>query len=59
LASIIVSKDDLRARIVGIASVTEELGDIFDVLAAAPEFILASFVVDANEEGLLPRHDCK
>jgi hypothetical protein len=53
LTAQVISKDDLRVRIVGITSVAEKLGNILDVLAASPEFVLASFVVDANEEGLL------
>lgn len=52
LTTQIISKDDLRAWIIGITSVTEKLGNIFNVLAASPEFVFASFVVDANE-GLL------
>jgi hypothetical protein len=53
LPSSIVSKNDLGTRIVGIASITQEFGDILDVLMTAPEFILASGVVNADEERLL------
>jgi hypothetical protein len=53
LTAQVISKDDLRVRIVRITSVAEKLGNILNVLAASPEFVLASFVVDANEEGLL------
>lgn len=53
LTTQVISKDDLRARIVGITSVAEKLGNIFNILAASPEFVFASVVVDANEEGLL------
>jgi hypothetical protein len=49
----VVSKNDLGARIVGIASVTQEFGDVLDVLVAAPEFVLASSIVNANEERFL------
>ena len=52
----IVSQDHLGLRIIGIASVTEEFGDIFNVLAAAPEFILASLIIDSDQKGLLSRH---
>lgn len=57
LTAQVISKDDLRVRIVRITSVAEKLGNILNVLAASPEFVLASFVVDANEEGLLADHD--
>jgi hypothetical protein len=53
LPSSIVSKNDLGTRIVGIASITQEFGDILDVLMTAPEFILASCIVNADEERLL------
>ena len=53
LTAQVISKDDLRVRIVRITSVAEKLGNILNVLAASPEFVLASFVVDAKEEGLL------
>jgi hypothetical protein len=53
LPSSIVSKNDLGTRIVGIASITQEFGDILDVLMTAPEFILAFGVVNADEERLL------
>jgi hypothetical protein len=36
LTTQVISKDDLRARIVGITSVAEKLGNIFNVLAASP-----------------------
>lgn len=52
-ATHIVSKDHLAAGIVGIASITEELGDVLDVLVAAAELVLTSGVIDADEEGLL------
>lgn len=58
LAPKVVSKNHLRTWIIGIASITEEFSNILNILTAASEFILASFVVDADEEGLLSRHDC-
>jgi hypothetical protein len=53
LATHIISKDHLAAGIVGIASITEELGDVLDILVAAAKLMLTSSVIDADEEGLL------
>ena len=53
LASVVIPENDLRARVVGVAPVTQELGDVFNILPTSSEFVLASFVVDADQEGFL------
>jgi hypothetical protein len=50
----IISQDNLASRIIGIASETEELCNILDILVASVEFIFGAGVIDSYEEGLLP-----
>ena len=53
LSSHVISKNHLAAGIVGIASITKELGNVLDILVAAAKLMLTSSIIDADEEGLL------
>lgn len=50
----VISQDDLASRIVGIAAITEELCNVFDILVTSVEFIFRARVVDSYEERFLP-----
>jgi hypothetical protein len=53
----IISQDNLRTGIIGVALAAEKLGHVLDILMATTKLILAAGIVDANEEGLLSDHD--
>ena len=48
----VITENDLRPRVIGVAPVAQELGDVFDILVASAEFILTARVIDPDEEGL-------
>lgn len=56
LVSHIIAENDLGAGIIAISPVAQELCHIFDILMAATQFMLATRVVDANEERLPAGH---
>jgi hypothetical protein len=49
----VITKDDLRAWVIGVTSIAQKLSYVLDVLMASAKLILTPGVVDANEEGLL------
>lgn len=51
-----VGEDHLVARVGGVTSIGQELGDVLDVLATTPESILGAFVVAADEQGFAADH---
>ena len=50
----VITKNDLRAWVIGVTSIAQKLSYVLDVLMASAKLILTPGVVDANEEGLLP-----
>lgn len=56
LALQIITKDDLGAWVIGIIPVAQEFRNVLDILVASIQLMLATGVVDANEEGLLTHH---
>jgi hypothetical protein len=57
LALHIIAKNYLRAWVIRVAPIAQELCNVLDILVASMKFIPAAGVIDANEEGLLARHD--
>jgi hypothetical protein len=55
----IIAENHLGAGIAGVTPITQELCNVLDVLVASTELVRATGVIDANEEGLLPRHVLK
>jgi hypothetical protein len=49
----VITKNDLRAWVIGVTPVAQEFCNVLNVLVTSMQFILAACVVDANEEGLL------
>lgn len=54
--SSVIAQDDLISWIAAVASVLQELAYILDIPVTAPESMLASGIVDADEKRLLARH---